>query len=144
MSVNYPYWQTMSSTIPSSTATTPTYTIGSGGPSGGTYTVGSTSTTYTLSSNATTIADWNAGALFSDVDASALRVKGNAKIEGELEVNGKNIVKVLEGIEKRLAILHPNPKLEEKWERLKALGDMYRELEKEIIEKEQIWATLKK
>ena len=37
-----------------------------------------------------------------------------------------------------------NEKLEEKWEELKALGDKYRELEKDILEKEQIWNTLKK
>lgn len=43
-----------------------------------------------------------------------------------------------------MAILHPNEKLEEKWEELKKLGDMYRALEKDIIEKEKIWETLKK
>ena len=46
--------------------------------------------------------------------------------------------------EERLAILHPNEKLEDKWEELKKLGDMYRALEKDIQEKEKIWETLKK
>jgi hypothetical protein len=46
--------------------------------------------------------------------------------------------------EKRLAILHPNEKLEEKWEELKALGERYRELEKDILEKEKIWEIIKK
>ncbi len=49
-----------------------------------------------------------------------------------------------QGFEARLAILHPNEKLEEKWEELKKLGDAYRALEKDILEKEQIWNTLKK
>jgi hypothetical protein len=43
-----------------------------------------------------------------------------------------------------LGILHPNDKLEKKWEELKKLGDAYRALEKDIIEKEKIWDTLKK
>ena len=73
-----------------------------------------------------------------------LEVKGDAHFDGDVKIQGKSITETIQNIERRLAILHPNPKLEEKWERLKALGDMYRELEKEIIEKEGIWATLKK
>jgi len=80
----------------------------------------------------------------SDVNAKTLKVNGDAEFTGDLTVKGKSIIEQLEKIEQRLAILHPNKKLEQKWERLKALGDMYRELEQEIIEKEQIWATLKK
>lgn len=47
-------------------------------------------------------------------------------------------------IENRLAILKPNDKLEEKWENLKKLGDAYRALEKEILEKETTWNILSK
>lgn len=47
-------------------------------------------------------------------------------------------------IEHRLAILKPNDKLEEKWENLKKLGDAYRALEKEILEKETTWNILSK
>jgi hypothetical protein len=47
-------------------------------------------------------------------------------------------------IEERLAILHPNEKLEEKWEELKELSKRYKELEKEIIEKEKMWDILKR
>jgi hypothetical protein len=78
------------------------------------------------------------------IDSKALTVKGDAEFEGDVKIQGKSLSDTLENIEKRLAILHPNKELEEKWERLKSLGDMYRELEAEIIEKEQIWATLKK
>jgi len=73
-----------------------------------------------------------------------LHVKGDAEFEGDVKIKGKSISDTLEKIEARLAILHPNEKLEEKWEELKALGDKYRELEKDILEKEQIWNTLKK
>jgi hypothetical protein len=40
--------------------------------------------------------------------------------------------------------MRPNADLEQRWDDLKALGDRYRELEKEILEKEKIWDLLKK
>jgi hypothetical protein len=43
-----------------------------------------------------------------------------------------------------LAILHPNPELEEKWDNLRALRNAYMELEAEIKEKESMWSILKK
>ena len=73
-----------------------------------------------------------------------LHVKGDAEFEGDVKIKGKSISESLDKIEQRLGILYPNEKLEEKWEELKALGDKYRELEKDILEKEKIWETLKK
>jgi hypothetical protein len=73
-----------------------------------------------------------------------LHVKGDAEIEGDLKIKGKSLADAIDNIEKRLAILHPNKDLEERWEQLKALGEHYRELEKDILEKEKIWNTLKK
>ena len=73
-----------------------------------------------------------------------LKVKGDAEIDGDIKIKGKSLSEAIENIEKRLAILHPNEKLEEKWEELKALGERYRELEKDILEKEEIWKILKK
>jgi hypothetical protein len=73
-----------------------------------------------------------------------LKVQGDAEFEGDVKIKGKSIAETLDKIEARLAILHPNEKLEAKWEELKKLGDAYRALEKDIIEKEQIWETLKK
>jgi len=73
-----------------------------------------------------------------------LKVQGDAEFDGDVKIKGKSISETLEKIEARLAILHPNQQLEEKWEELKKLGDAYRALEKDILEKEQIWNTLKK
>ena len=81
---------------------------------------------------------------WDDKTAPYLHVKGDAEIEGDLKVKGKSLADAIENIEKRLAILHPNEKLEEKWEELKALGEQYRELEKDILEKEKIWEIIKK
>lgn len=91
----------------------------------------------------------NTGPLWDNISINAtntprsLEVVGDANFEGDLKIKGKSLSKTLEEIEKRLAILHPNKELEEKWERLKSLGDMYRELEQEIIEKEKVYQILK-
>ena len=100
---------------------------------------------YTVTTNGTTIGNViTTGSTSWNSITATLQVKGDAEFEGDLKIQGVSIKESLNNIEKRLAILHPNKKLEEKWERLKALGDMYRELEAEIIEKEEIWSILKK
>ncbi len=73
-----------------------------------------------------------------------LKVSGNAEFEGEVTIRGVKLDERLNAIEERLGILRPNNDLEGKWEKLKALGEEYRKLEKEILEGEQIWDTLKK
>ena len=75
---------------------------------------------------------------------ASLSVKGDADFEGEVTLKGKSLSEMFEKIEERLAILHPNPELEDKWDELKELGKRYKELEQEIIEKERVWAILKK
>lgn len=102
--------------------------------------------TYTLT-NGTGPSNISPGLTFSDswrLPEQALHVRGDAEFEGDIKLKGKSLVETLDKIEQRLAILHPNEKLEGKWEELKKLGDMYRALEKDILEKEKIWDTLKK
>lgn len=84
--------------------------------------------------------NWNDG----NGTPGALKVQGDAEFEGDLKLKGKSLDKTLTKIEERLAILHPNEKLEEKWEKLKGLRQAYMELEAEIIEKEKIWSILKR
>jgi hypothetical protein len=73
-----------------------------------------------------------------------LSVKGDANFEGDIKFQGKSLSKVLDNIEQRLGILHPNPELEERWDELKELSERYRKLEEEILEKERMWAIIKK
>lgn len=73
---------------------------------------------------------------------SPLEVRGDAKFDGDLIIQGKSLVQTLEKIEDKLAILRPNDALEEKWEQLRELRRQYIELEKDIIEKEKIWKIL--
>jgi hypothetical protein len=75
---------------------------------------------------------------------SIMRVEGDAEFKGEVTIRGVKLDERLTAIEERLGILRPNNDLEGKWEKLKALGEEYRRLEKEILEGEDIWATLKK
>ena len=78
------------------------------------------------------------------LQGASLQVKGDANFEGDIKVKGKSLVDAIEKIEERLAILHPNIELEDKWDELKELSKRYKELEAEIIEKEKVWTILKK
>jgi hypothetical protein len=46
-------------------------------------------------------------------------------------------------MEERLAILRPNPTLEDRWEQLKELRRQYVEMEKDLLEKEKLMKILK-
>lgn len=74
---------------------------------------------------------------------SNLTCQGDAEIAGKLKVGGVDVGEALEKIEQRLAILRPNLELEERWEKLKELGDKYRQLEAEILGQEEIHRILK-
>jgi hypothetical protein len=116
----------------------------------GIYTTGTTLPPYTINTSAAgQTLMWNGintswDTITTSTMNSELHVKGDAEIEGDLKIKGKSLSDVIDNIEKRLAILHPNKDLEERWEQLKALGEQYKELEKDILEKEKIWNTLKK
>lgn len=98
---------------------------------------------YTLSTSGT--GGYNLGTTISpSLSDAKLKVVGDAEFDGDIKVKGKSITETLDKIEERLGILSPNEKLEGRWEELKKLGDAYRTLEKEILEKEKIWDTLKK
>jgi hypothetical protein len=114
----------------------------------GIYTTGTTLPPYTINTSAAgQTLMWNGINTSWDTTITSnnpLHVKGDAEIEGDLKIKGKSLADAIDNIEKRLAILHPNKDLEERWEQLKALGEQYRELEKDILEKEKIWNTIKK
>jgi len=86
----------------------------------------------------------NNSVTIGDSSDSTLIVKGNAEFDGDIKLNGKSLDETLTRIEERLAILHPNIKLEKKWEKLKELGKQYRALEADILEKEKIIEILKR
>jgi hypothetical protein len=129
-------------------SSSPTYTISSpGNVSGGIYwglNGGGISPGQVLTSNGTNTSWANISLADPDIKGATLKVKGDADFDGEVTIKGKSLNGMLEKIEERLAILHPNPELEDKWDELKELGKRYRELEQELIEKEKVWSILKK
>lgn len=120
-----------------------TISIANTGTSGQVYTTNGTGGLYWGNLNGTTT---SFGSITADpnLQGSTLKVMGNAEFEGNVKIKGKDLAEMFENIESRLAILHPNPELEEKWDNLRALRNAYKELEAEIIEKEKMWAILQK
>ncbi len=96
-----------------------------------------TATPYTISNTTTGWATYNN-------QPSIMKVDCDAVFNGDIKIRGVSLDERLNVIEERLGILRPNNDLEGRWEKLKALGEEYRRLEKEILEGEDIWATLKK
>ena len=64
--------------------------------------------------------------------------------DADINMNGKSLKTWMESVDKRLAILEPNHKLEAEWAELKELGDRYRQLEKDIEDKMKTWDILSK
>lgn len=145
--MSYPTYNTTMIGNSVNTGTTSTVTIPNNSSSGSLYwglngTSGSAGQVYT--SNGTNGSWGNITLAEPALNGATLSVKGDADFEGELTIKGKSLTDMLEKIEERLAILHPNPELENKWDELKELGKRYKELEQEIIEKEKVWAILKR
>lgn len=133
----YTYNPTVTTTISSNTS--PGLTINyPAGPLGGGYFSGN------MPGTAVPLTDYGNLTIGVSNQKAPLHVKGDAEFEGEIKIKGKSLTETLNKIEERLAILHPIEQLEAKWEKLKELGDAYRKLEAEILEKEFIWDQLKR
>ena len=61
----------------------------------------------------------------------------------DITIGKVSLTKAIEKIEERLGILHPNPELEDRWDKLKELRNQYMEMEKDLLEKEKIMKILK-
>ena len=68
----------------------------------------------------------------------SIHATGDVIIDGDLKIQGESIKDLLEEIKDKLAIFKPNSELEERWETLRELKRQYVELEKDILEKEEI------
>ena len=117
-----------------------TSATGSAGISGSVL-MGSTTTPIWASTGTYTIANGNNW----DTNPVKITHKGmEMPNDGDIKFGNTSLRETLDSINSRLAILKPDPELEENWEELKALGDAYRQLEKEIQEKMKTWEVLKK
>lgn len=139
---------TMSSTVTASTASGSggfVYTnTGTGGfnhintNSGGfVYTTGGTSGPLTTGINGTS--PWS---ITDSTQPSSLKVSGDIDVDGDIKIGGVKLSERFDVIEKRLNILRPHVKLEERWDKLRELGEQYRAMEKELLEMEHMWDLL--
>lgn len=95
---------------------------------------------------------WSNGSITQDTSVltvsggiqPSLKVSGDAEISGTLKWRNRDMDQWIKSVESRLAMLQPNPKLEAEFNKLKDLGDQYRALEQEILEKQKVWDILKK
>ena len=77
---------------------------------------------------------------------AVLTAKGKMTLQGEnadLDINGVSLKDFMQRVEQRLAILTPDSRLEEEWKELRVLGDQYRKLEKEILDRMKTFDILK-
>lgn len=75
---------------------------------------------------------------------SALKVNGTADFDGDITIKGSSLTDTLNKINERLNILVPNEKLEADWRELAELRIRYVELERRLLEKQQVFDILKK
>ena len=80
----------------------------------------------------------------SDIKSRAIHIQGDARFEGNIEWQGRDMREWFEAVESRLALLRPNLDLESEWEELSELRQRYVELERDIIAKQQLFDILKK
>ena len=91
--------------------------------------------------------DCNTGPSWTFSDLSIPLQKSKITLDGEdadIEINGRSLMQILEGLEQRLGLLKCREDLESDWSELKALGDQYRAMVKDIEEKTKIWNMLKR
>jgi hypothetical protein len=115
-----------------SDVTTLPYTYNTTVPAGG----------YTVSTGAGSGYNWNTTTSTNytvHIDGAGLTMKEGA----DIVVGGKSLIKAIEQIEERLCILHPNPSLEERWDKLKELREQYIEMERDLLEKDKLMKILK-
>jgi len=64
--------------------------------------------------------------------------------QADIVMNGVSLNDTLKLIQDRLNMLRPNRELEQEWDQLRDLGEQYRKLEKDLIQKQKAWDILKK
>ena len=95
---------------------------------------------YTFNDITTSVTPW----ITTTDGTSTLSVTGDADVGGDIRVKGRSLAEFMDSVEQRLNILRPNPQLEFEWDQLRELGEQYRELERQLTEKAQMWNILKK
>ena len=64
--------------------------------------------------------------------------------QADIVINGVSLNDTLRSIQDRLNMLRPNTELEADWDQRRSIGEQYRELEKQLNEKQRAWDLLRK
>lgn len=104
---------------------------GSGYAPGQVFTTGISAPTWTTTTNTT----------LNVPPSGRMELTGN---QADLVINGTSLNATLRLIQDRLNMLRPNLAVEKEWDQLRDLGDQYRKLEQQLIEKQKAWDILKK
>ena len=113
---------------------------GSGYPPGQVYVVGGGGGGGTLGTSNISASNWTTNTL-------TVPPSGRMELQGaqaDIVMNGVSLNDTLKLIQDRLCMLRPNPELEQEWDQLRDLGEQYRELEKQLMEKQRAWDLLRK
>jgi hypothetical protein len=70
-----------------------------------------------------------------------MELRGN---QADIVINDVSLNDTLRSIQDRLNMLRPNRELEADWDQLRDLGEQYRDLEKQLIQKQRAWDLLRK
>ena len=128
----------MPTNIPRNNVTVPNG--GLGYPSNHVYLVGGGSGGGTLGTSNISASNWTTNTL-------TVPPSGRMELQGahaDIVMNGVSLNDTLKLIQDRLNMLRPNPELEQEWDQLRDLGEQYRELEKQLMEKQRAWDLLRK
>jgi hypothetical protein len=128
----------MSTNIPRNNVTVPNG--GLGYPPNQVYYVGGGGGGGTLGTSGISASNWSTTTL-------TVPPSGRMELQGahaDIVMNGVSLNDTLKLIQDRLCMLRPNPELEQEWDQLRDLGEQYRELEKQLMEKQRAWDLLRK
>jgi hypothetical protein len=68
-----------------------------------------------------------------------MRITGE---DADIEIDGISLKQTLHNLQERMAILEPNPALEAEFKELRELRQKYIQLERNLLEKKEMWDTL--
>ena len=86
-------------------------------------------------------ANWSTSNTLNVPTSSRMELRGN---QADIVINGVSLNDTLRSIQDRLNMLQPNRELEADWDQLRSIGEQYRDLEKQLMEKQRAWDLLRK
>lgn len=95
---------------------------------------------YQLPSMSEDIGYHNIFSMSHDIDGK-MRITGE---DADIELNGVSLKQTLDQLQERMAILQPNPELEKEFKELRDIRQQYIQLEKNLLEKKEMWDRLNK